>query len=883
VAWQQHSHGEEPPLEATKRSFIVSPRTRRTLRRHYWTRWIVCAAVLLGLVISLGGTLSNGIIVADGSLLHCVGPCTDEAGLVAASPGAQVYFFEDGVPVGRAQAARTPLHLPPGADVVVAEKRFGLWTGRTALEHATPDLDEPPQSAAPQRVDVQIDPGDVHFVVHVLLPRTDVRGQAYLDEGYGLTNLVDLLTPLSIDGAWISSARDLGFDNIVLTPTTFAMDVRGSVAQRDLAAAVRGAHRIVVGHYAENPVDLHVGLRGEGFAHVQPFDRAPNLIAGLGDASWTHLRPDDAVTVWAEPTAPVPFPQRLRTIAAAVAGSTVYPLLFLLLIAWQIVGILVTIRLTPFGARRSLVRAAFAMVSTCATLGFGYLAVVIGTFIPGGAPPLVVLALALVAIGLVYILAGRTERPMIGTRPAVAIATMFLLEYVAFRYETALAQSPPNPAWLGESFLSLATFALASAIGLIAFAPRLLVLAAHWNARWARAAYVAGVLAVVLSAALWRPLYPGDASHYRLPIAFGEPYAAGFEVLSNVVIVALPIIGLLALICAARGQRPSIRGTTFAGIVVLLALWCIGLDGPAPSFPPALIALASIPLFALRPRAACEALSQHLLPLGSTSDSLFKEAALRADLDVATRSLRQLRERFLGGELDFATYNTRSLELTQFIANESRGLSPALPQAGATTMFAAFTLQDPIRSARQASYVGALLSAVTAFVGFDALKGSLSVSSLSVLVILAWSLHLIARGAVAAFVFVYFLPYLRGGMATTKGLFLSIAFVLAIAPTALLLETWEHALATLITAALFFPVVGAVLDTIGLVQHAESVSMMRLFSFANFRTLAAIGTVLITAIASTVTGQLSQAAATFVGVAVHAPAAVGNAPLSRAP
>ena len=111
----------------------------------------------------------------------------------------------------------------------------------------------------------------------------------------------------------------------------------------------------------------------------------------------------------------------------------------------------------------------------------------------------------------------------------------------------------------------------------------------------------------------------------------------------------------------------------------------------------------------------------------------------------------------------------------------------------------------------------------------------------------------------------------------------SIAFVVAIAPTALLLETWEHALATLITAALFFPVVGAVLDTIGLVQHAESVSMMRLFSFANLRTIAAIGTVLITAIASTVEGQLSQAAATFVGVAVHAPAAVGNAPLSRVP
>jgi len=81
----------------------------------------------------------------------------------------------------------------------------------------------------------------------------------------------------------------------------------------------------------------------------------------------------------------------------------------------------------------------------------------------------------------------------------------------------------------------------------------------------------------------------------------------------------------------------------------------------APSFPPALIALASIPLFALtaaEPRARpSRSIS---LPLGSTSDALFKEAALRADLDVATRSLRQLREKFLGGELDFATYNTRS-------------------------------------------------------------------------------------------------------------------------------------------------------------------------------------------------------------------------------
>lgn len=813
-----------------------------------------------------------------------MGPCTDGNGPVAAAPGTQVYFFDDGVPVGHAEGGRTPLPLPAGTNLVVAEKHFPLWTGRSFLAHAWPDVEEPPQSDAPQLVDVQIDPGDVHFVVHVRLPRSDVRGRAYLDEGYSLANLVDLLTPLSIDGAWISAARDLGFDNVTLTPTSFTMDVRGSVAQQNLAAAAQGMHRIVViGRYAENPVDVHVGLRGESFAHVHPFDRAPNLIAGPADASWMRLRPADAVTVWVEPTAPVPLPQRARTVVAALNVSAISPLLLVLVIAWQIAGILVTIRLTPFGERRPLVRAGFAMVSTCATFAFGYLAYVLGTMIPGGAPPLVVAVLAIMAIGCVYALATRNERALVGARPAVAIATLFLLEYLAFRYEVALEQSPADGAWIGDSFLSLATLVLATAVGLIALAPRLLVLAAQLNARWARILYGACVLAVVLSAALWRPLYPGDAAHFLLPIAVGEPYEAGFEVLRNVFIVALPIVGLLALICASRGRRYTTRRVTFGGIIVLLALWCAGLDGPVPVVPPALLALATIPLFALRSRAVCNLLSQHLRPLGPTSETLFKEAALRADLDVATRTLRQLRERFLAGDLDFATYNTRSLELTQFMVEESRGLTPITPEIGATTMFAAFTLRDPIRSARQAAYIGAFLSTVTAFVGFDALKGTLSVSSLSIMFLLAWILHAIARGAVAAFVFVYFLPYLRGGMATTKGLFLGFAFVVAIAPTALLLETWEHAVATLITAALFFPVVGAVLDTIGLVQHAESVSMMRLFSFANFRTIAAISGVLIGAIANAVTGGLSQAAASFVGVAVHAPGSVGGGPLARGP
>ena len=799
-----------------------------------------------------------------------------------------MYFFDDGVPVGHAEGGRTPLQLPLGADEVVAERPFALWTGRSFLAHAWPDVKETPESTASQRVDVEISPPDDHFtdanfVVHVHLPRTDVRGRAYLDAGYSPANLVYLLTPLSIDGAWISAARDLAVDSVTLTSSALTMDVRGSVVVQNLAGA-RGMHRIAVIGDAENPIELHVGLHDERFTSVHPFDPAPSLIAGPADASWKGLlTPKDAVTVWVEPTTPLPLPQRARVLVYGFNLSAFAPLLFVLVIAWQIAGMLFTSRLSPFGEGRPQIRAVFALVSACATYAFALLAYFFGTKIQGGAPPLAVAVLAVMAIGMVYALAKRNERAVIAGRPAVAIATLFLLVYFAFRYEVGLVQSGPGVAWIGESFLSLVTFGLATVVGLIALAPRLLVLASRLDARSGRIVYGACVAAVVLSAAVWRPLLRGDAAHYLLPIAMGEPYEAGFEVLRNVVVVALPIVGLLALISGSRGRQYMTRGVTFAGIVVLLALWCVGLDGDELAFPPALIALATIPLFALRPRIVCNALSQHLQPLGPSSETLFKEAALRADLDVAARTLRQLREKFLAGDLDFATYNTRSLELTQFMVEESRGLTPVKPEVGKTTMFAAFTLRDPLRSARQAGFIGAVLSAVTIFVAFDVLKDVLGESSLPVMYLLAWSLHAIARGAVAAFVFVYFLPYLRGGMATTKGLFLAFAAVVAIAPATVLLETWHHAVATLITAALFFPLVGAVLDTIGLVQHAESVSMMRIFSFANLRTIAAIGGVLIAAIANAMTGGLTQAAESFVGAAVHTPGSIGGGPLARGP
>jgi len=59
--------------------------------------------------------------------------------------------------------------------------------------------------------------------------------------------------------------------------------------------------------------------------------------------------------------------------------------------------------------------------------------------------------------------------------------------------------------------------------------------------------------------------------------------------------------------------------------------------------------------------------------------------------------------------------------------------------------------------------------------------------------------------------------------------------------------------------------------------------MMRIFSFANLRTIAAIGGVLIAAIANAMTGGLTQAAESFVGAAVHTPGSIGGGPLARGP
>jgi hypothetical protein len=874
-----------------------------------WTRWVVPAALLLGLAISCVQAIGTGVVLSDGAIAQCEGGCTARGLRLRTEPRTTLAFFHGVIPLTSLESSGGSVAAPAGTTSYVAEQRRGWYTARTQGT-ATGPAEPIALASAEQALDVRLSPSLASFVLHVRLPVSDPRAAAYLTGRLSLEQMIVVVAPVTADGFGIWTAPVLGRDAQRVNGSTLALDVHGTSALASVVHAPHGDQALSLASTAPAPVALQVTLEDEAFAGTAGFRVAPAAVAGLNDARW-NLRPGETVAFRVEPTASGSLPRLRAFFGNAIAGlSALWPLFWIL---WNVAAVLVTLRLLPRGGRRSLVRAAFVDVTVGAL-------VLAGALFPGQ-PVLVVL----VASGVTYALAGRRWANALGRRPALTIVLLVAIESVALTLGAYQATAGAKPADVLASLAPIVYFLVAAPIALIGLAPRRLILAARLKATTARYVWALGVIVLIVSVTI-RHGAPIDPSRLSLFLPYPQPAEAGFEVVDGLLVLLFQAFGVLAFLCGGGLDRDAPQSLPRAGIVALLAMWSVGFDLEAGGVPvAALLSLVTIPLVALRPARECQAIAA---ACGARSgDVLVKESFLRSDIETGLRSMRRLEESFLGGELALDDYENRVAELARVIRRKHRQLGNGirdliridiieaeralaeleeaagpsgagslqselarrelheliaarrreLETAGSKaladipTLFHSMPLGWPIRIARQGAAAGALLAAIAVLAGLDTVFGSLTQFALPGYLSIAVILHALARGAVAAFVFVLFLPYFRGTLATVKGLVFSAAIVAAAAPVLVLFEAPADARASLLVAVLFFPLVGVTIDAATIVRHLESLSLNRVFGFAQLGGFAAIGTVVAGSIASALTGELGRAATTLVASNLHLP------------
>jgi hypothetical protein len=759
----------------------------------------------------------------------------------------------------------------------------GCWS------HTVPRSPPVPEQTAKipggvQNATVLIGIDSVTVTIPIRLSRTDPAAHAYLGGGLDLSGLVRSVGDLNVDGNSVAYSASLRRTAFRLSRTTLAIDVGTTFARTSFAARLYGEHHIGVAT-PNRLYALRVKLEGVAFARSHAFGKPPDSVTGLANARWNAVPSFQDLAVNVDLVTPESPLRRFRAAIEAAFRSAgwwnvVSQLAFAL---WPIVAIVATLRVLPRGRVRALRSASYVLIAAAVGTSFGYSAYSLAFLVPhyystGFAPYaasatiLFVPVLAAAAACLAAITRRRAGRRR-DLRPwVVLVATMTLFHATAL-FERAAAQ-PAGSILVSTVFSALSTlvaFAVASAILLLALRPKTLASYALAGMRWAPLAAAAIVAFVVIAAAVCRIVLPVVGR----PFASTNAVAASFGAGADVVGLAMPIVGLLALVCGFGLSLGSPRRMHWWTIVLLIAVWCIGLNDTVLTVPlPALLALLTVPLIALRPAAECAVIANAKMVAAGDRDALFELALRRTDVDAAQQTVRRLQDKYLSADLTGDQLAAQCAELERFSRFHLDELKKNDPDGIVSSLFTSFPMVAPLAAARQAGIVGAVIGAITVAVGFADLVRSSLTASQPLLQLGETVAQAVARSAVAAFVFVLFLPYFRGSAATAKGLLLGIAALLAALPSLLSTDVPQQAIVDAATGALFFPIVGAVFDVMALRRHATELSLARIFGLAGLGNFAAIGTVLASAIITAVTGQLQHVAGSLVSGALHTPTSI---------
>jgi hypothetical protein len=485
---------------------------------------------------------------------------------------------------------------------------------------------------------------------------------------------------------------------------------------------------------------------------------------------------------------------------------------------------------------------------------------------------------ALAAGGTMYLIAGRRFRPLLGRRPYIAIAVASGALFVASEsYAVASAfKNPADASMLITSLQPVFIFVTVAIIMIVSLAPRLLISSALPRSRTVLLA-ASAIAVIVLCAAVCRSLEPGDLSHRQVTVPAYYPMTAAAQATTVATWLAFPLVGVLVFVCAGGLSRRAPRALSYAAIVSALSIWCIGPNLSFLSIPvAALLALITIPFIALRPHRDVADLAAQDASSIPTQAQMFADAEIRADVAQAARTQRRLRDDFVGGTITREEYDAKNTGLQHFI-NENGSSETIDANRLRGSMFAAFPLAEPFRAATRASIIGVAFGLIWLALGFDQLRSVVSGTQIPAVALAGYALGGLLANAVAAFVFVLFLPFFRSSMATTKGLLLGAAVLAAMLPIELIAENPKTAVLESAMMLLFFPVVGAVFDISVLVHYASRMSFSRLLSFAGFGSFATIGTVLATAVVTAVTGQLKDVTGQLINGAMPTSAHVQQA------
>jgi hypothetical protein len=854
----------------------------------------IVAGIVLGIALVLGFIVHDGIVVADPSLVGCDYPSEKHAACdtrrpiaISAPSGVVVRFMFNDVVLPVTKDETGTVRTPAAAEMFVAET-IDRWPARRIKRTwGTPAMKDPVKGRV-QDVEVAISADTISADIPITMPRDDIRTAAYLRGDLSLDEFVYDICPLKIDGTPLS-AMSTTWKAFSMTEKTIDGKVHASADN----ARPAGPHGFEVDKYGNYGVSLNLGvtLAGSAFNRTAPFDRAPTSVTTNRRAQWIDLadpktdRNADPVTVRLDPMPAGSLRQRAAQITKSLdSGIGRYAQMFAAAAA-PIAVILTTLALLPLvRSRPRTVRSVFALlivfiVMPLITLPQETLQWVRDTWHVGwgnqGAAGLAIrfsiyAMVTAVALAIAYLLAGRRFRPMLGTRPYVAIVIVFGTLFLA-REQLVLSLmmgDAEEADALAVSLSPVASFIASAIVTIVFLAPRLFVRAALHRSQTAVWSGALVAFFVLCAAFVHRDLVV-DRSHGEFPVPMSNAVSATIGAGEAASWLALPLVGLLLFVFARGLDARSPRTMSYAAIVATLALWCVGLNSTFLSVPvPALLAFVTIPLIALRPRRETEELCEQHLKDPPTQDELFLDAELQSDIAAARRTQRRLRDDFTGGTITRADYEAKNADLQSFIDEKASGDPVHAANSLRGSMFTSFPLAEPLRAARRAGVIGVVIGAVFLLLGFDQIRTILSETAVPGIKFVGLVGSTLVGSAVAAFAFVLLLPYFRGSMATTKGILLGIAALVATLPVTLMSPDPKRAVIDAASTLLFFPVVGAIFDVSALAHYANRMSLPRLLSFAGLGSFATVGTVFATAIVTALTGQLKDVTGQLVKSAI---------------